>query len=47
MRSERDRFTGAFSDDGATIEGHWEIHDGDAGWRPWMDVTLTRTAAAR
>jgi hypothetical protein len=47
MRSERDRFMGAFSDDGATIEGHWERHDAGSGWLPWMDVTLTRTAAAR
>lgn len=46
MCSGRDRFMGTISDDGVTIEGHWERHDGDAGWRPWMDVTLTRTAAA-
>ena len=46
MCSGRDRFMGAISDDGATIEGHWEVHDADAGWRPWMDVTLTRRAAA-
>ena len=41
MRSERDRFTGVFGDGGATIEGHWEVRDGE-GWRPWMDVRLTR-----
>jgi hypothetical protein len=46
MRSERDRFMGALSDDGTTIEGHWEQYDRDAGWRPWMDVTLRRRAAA-
>ena len=50
MCSERDRFMGAISDDGATIEGHWELRDGESGWRPWMDVTLTSatsTEAAR
>jgi hypothetical protein len=47
MCSERERFMGAISDDGTTIEGHWERRDGDAGWRPWMDVTLIRTAGER
>jgi hypothetical protein len=47
MCGERDRFMGAISDDGATIEGHWELRDGDSGWRPWMDVTLTRVANGR
>lgn len=42
MRSNADRFTGTFSDDGNTITGHWESLNGDSSWRPWMDVTLTR-----
>jgi hypothetical protein len=42
MRSETEQFTGMFSDDGDRIEGHWELLDDDAGWRPWMDVTLTK-----
>jgi hypothetical protein len=42
MWSETDRFTGAFSDDGTTIEGHWESLDDDSNWQPWMDITLTR-----
>ena len=41
MRSDGDQFTGAFSPDGARIEGHWERLD-DTGWQPWMDVTLTK-----
>jgi hypothetical protein len=35
------RFTGTFSDDGATIAGRWEIDEGD-GWRTDFDVTWTR-----
>lgn len=42
MRSLRDRFTGTFSPNGDTITGHWERLTDDAGWRPWMDVTLTK-----
>lgn len=42
MRSRRDRFMGLFDEDGDAIEGHWELRDGDTGWRPWMDVRLTR-----
>lgn len=45
MRSESDRFSGAFSADRNTLEGHWESLAGDSGWRPWMDITLTREAA--
>jgi hypothetical protein len=44
MRSARDRFTGTFSDDGNTIEGHWEQLDDDDGWQPWMEVRLTKSA---
>ena len=47
MRSERDRFTGTFSDDRTTIVGHWEQHDSDGTWRPWMDITLTRQGASQ
>jgi Protein of unknown function (DUF1579) len=42
MRSARDRFTGAFGDDGNVITGHWETLGEDSSWRPWMDLTLTR-----
>jgi lactoylglutathione lyase len=44
MWSARDRFTGTFRDGGDTLTGHWELLDGERGWRPWMDVTLTRHA---
>lgn len=40
MQSDGTRFTGTFSEDGATIVGHWELLAGDGSWRPWMDVTL-------
>ena len=41
MRSEANRFTGAFSGDGTSITGHWELLE-SAEWRPWMDITLVR-----
>jgi catechol 2,3-dioxygenase-like lactoylglutathione lyase family enzyme len=41
MRSKAHRFTGTFSDDGNSITGHWELHDGSS-WHPWMDITLTK-----
>jgi hypothetical protein len=44
MRSDADRFTGTFRDDGNTISGHWEQLDDEKNWQPWMDVTLTRDA---
>jgi Protein of unknown function (DUF1579) len=44
MRSSSDRFTGTFSDDGGTIDGHWEQLDAEGNWRPWMEITLTKTA---
>jgi hypothetical protein len=42
MRSQTERFTGLFSDDGNTIEGHWESLDDDSHWQPQMDVTLIK-----
>jgi hypothetical protein len=45
MRSEKDRFTGTFNDDGNMITGHWDALDDDSNWRPWMDITLTREAS--
>ena len=45
MRSPRDRFTGTFSDDGNTIDGHWEQLDDEGAWRPWMNITLTKSAS--
>ena len=47
MRSEVDRFTGRFSDDGNTLTGEWERRDDGTGWQPWMTVTLTRLADER
>jgi hypothetical protein len=44
MTSPTDRFTGTFSADGDVVEGHWELLDG-RDWRPWMEITLTRTAS--
>jgi hypothetical protein len=41
MRSDCDRFTGVFRDDGTRIEGHRE-HLVGSDWLPWMDVTLSR-----
>lgn len=37
-----ERFTGAFSADGATFSGLWERSADGEAWEPWMDVTLTR-----
>lgn len=45
MRSDLDRFTGTFSEDGSTINGHWEQLDSENRWRPWMDIVLTRQAS--
>jgi hypothetical protein len=45
MQSADTRFTGAFSDDGSTITGHWEAERKDGSWEPWMDITLTRQDA--
>jgi Protein of unknown function (DUF1579) len=42
MRSEVDRFTGRFTDDGNTLTGGWEQLDDEKNWQPWMEVTLTR-----
>jgi Protein of unknown function (DUF1579) len=44
MSSKSDRFTGTFSQDGETITGHWEQLDDDGNWRPWMEITLTKSA---
>jgi Protein of unknown function (DUF1579) len=44
MCSARDRFTGTFTDDGNTIDGHWEQLDDEGAWQPWMEVTLTKSA---
>jgi Protein of unknown function (DUF1579) len=46
MRSANDRFTGTFDDDLEVITGRWELLDGERGWRPWMDITLTKQPAA-
>jgi uncharacterized protein DUF1579 len=45
MQSASDRFTGTFSADGCTIDGHWERVDDQGDWRPWMDITLTKQPA--
>jgi Protein of unknown function (DUF1579) len=42
MWSERDRFTGTFSEEGTVITGHWELLDSNGSWQPWMDITLTK-----
>jgi hypothetical protein len=42
MQSEMTRFRGVFSEDGGIIDGHWQLLGGDAGWRPWMNITLTK-----
>jgi Protein of unknown function (DUF1579) len=47
MRSESDRFTGTFNEDGNVINGHWEARDDDGNWRPWMDITLTKAERLR
>lgn len=38
------RFTGTFSDDGATIRGRWELAEDGGDWKPDFDVTYTRVA---
>jgi Protein of unknown function (DUF1579) len=43
MRSRADRFTGRFSDDRNVITGRWEQFDENKTWKPWMEITLTRT----
>jgi hypothetical protein len=45
MHSQSDRFTGTFSEDRSRIDGHWEQHDDQGNWQPWMTVSLTREAA--
>jgi hypothetical protein len=42
MWSRADRFRGVFSEDGNTIDGHWEQRDEEGSWRPWMEITLTK-----
>jgi hypothetical protein len=44
-RSHSDRFEGTFSDDGSSIDGHWEQLDETGNWQPWMEITLTRQQA--
>jgi len=36
------RFTGTFSDDGATITGRWELAEDGVHWKTDFDVTYTR-----
>jgi hypothetical protein len=43
MQGERDQFTGVLEPDGTTISGCWELRDVDGRWRPWMEITLTKT----
>ena len=45
MSSGTDRFTGTFDDSRERITGRWEQLEGGAGWRPWMEITLTKQAA--
>jgi hypothetical protein len=45
MRSEKDRFTGTFSDARDIMTGHWEALDDDSSWQPWIDITSTREAS--
>jgi hypothetical protein len=42
LRSDKERFNGTFTDDGAKITGHWELTDDVGEWRPWMDIVLTK-----
>jgi Protein of unknown function (DUF1579) len=42
MRSEDTRFRGSFNAGGSVITGRWERLAPDAGWQPWMDITLTK-----
>jgi hypothetical protein len=35
------RFTGRFTDDDTTIEGRWELNEGD-GWKTDFDLTYTK-----
>jgi hypothetical protein len=37
------RFTGAFSDDGATIAGRWEMSRDGATWQHDFDLTFAKT----
>jgi hypothetical protein len=37
------RFVGLLSEDGDSIEGRWEIADGEGGWRPDFRLTYRRS----
>lgn len=43
FQGDAERFTGAFSHDGATLSGRWERREGER-WLPWMDVRLTKAS---
>jgi hypothetical protein len=43
-RSETTRFAGRLSADGNTITGDWQLLDEGSGWRPWMEITLSKQA---
>ena len=36
------RFTGTFSSDGATIEGHWQLNQDDVTWNDDLEITFRR-----
>jgi hypothetical protein len=42
---ETERVTLVASDGGNTLTGNWMKKSDDATWRPWMDITLTRSTA--
>jgi hypothetical protein len=40
------RFTGTFSEDGARIEGRWEISDDGSSWTVDFDLIYTKLTSA-
>ena len=44
VNGETERFRGAFSRDGLTLEGTWARKHGRA-WKPWLAITLRKVGA--
>lgn len=44
VRGERQRFRGAFSDDGRTLAGTWHQKSGRS-WKPWLAITLHKAGS--
>jgi hypothetical protein len=46
IAGETMRFTGQFVDDGATVQGTWQLKANEqSDWAPWMQVRLVRSGS--